>query len=66
MELNLNGMHQLLVFADDVNLLESNLHTIKGNTGTLIDTSKEVGLEVNSERTMYMLDVSSPECRIYL
>jgi hypothetical protein len=28
---------------------------IKKNTETLIDTSKEVGLEVNAEKTKYML-----------
>jgi hypothetical protein len=43
-------MHQLLVCADDVNLLGEN-----------IDTSKEDGLE---EKTKYMLNVSSSECRI--
>jgi hypothetical protein len=30
-------------------------NTIKKNTQTLIDTSKEVGLEVNTEKTKYML-----------
>jgi hypothetical protein len=44
--LKLNGRHQLLVYADDVNLLDDNIGTIKKNTETLIDTSKEVGLEV--------------------
>jgi hypothetical protein len=47
--LKLNGTHQLLVYADDVNLLGDNMDTIKRNTETLIDTSKEVGLEVNRE-----------------
>jgi hypothetical protein len=50
--LELNGTHQLLVYADDVNLLGG---TIKKNTQTLIDASKEVGLEVNTEKTKYML-----------
>jgi hypothetical protein len=40
--------HQLLVYADDVNLLRDNIHTIKKNIGTLIDSSKEFGLEVNA------------------
>jgi hypothetical protein len=44
-----------LVYADDVNLLGDNKDTIKRNTGTLIDTSKEAGLEVNAEKTKYML-----------
>jgi hypothetical protein len=46
----LNGTHQLLVYVDDVNLLDD-----KKKTQTLIDACKEVGLEVNSEKTKYML-----------
>jgi hypothetical protein len=38
-----------------VNLLGDNLDTIKKNTQTLIDANKEVGLEVNTEETKYML-----------
>jgi hypothetical protein len=53
--LNLNGTHQLLVYADDVNLLGDNIDAIKKNMETLIDASKEVGLEVNTEKTKYML-----------
>jgi hypothetical protein len=41
--------------ADDVNLLGDNIDTIKKNTEALIDTSKEVGLEVNTEKSKYML-----------
>jgi hypothetical protein len=33
--------------ADDVNLLGDNIDTIKENIETLIDASKEVGLEIN-------------------
>jgi hypothetical protein len=42
--LKLNGTHQLLVCADDVELLEDNRDTMKENTQTLIEVSKEVGL----------------------
>jgi hypothetical protein len=51
----LNGTQQLQVYADDVNLLGDNTDTIKKNTETLIDASKEVGLQVNTEKTKYML-----------
>jgi hypothetical protein len=44
----------MLVYADDVNLLGDNIHNIE-KTESLIEASKEVGLEVNTERTKYML-----------
>jgi hypothetical protein len=53
--LKLNGTHQLLVYTDDVNLLGDNIDAIKKNMETLVDVSKEVGLEVNTEKTKYML-----------
>jgi sorting nexin-29 len=53
--LKLNGTHQLLAYADDVNLLGDNIDTIEKNTKTLIDASKEVGLEINVEKTEYLL-----------
>jgi hypothetical protein len=53
--LKLNGTHWLLVYADDVNLMGDSMDTIKKNTGTLTDVSKEVGLEVNAEQTRYLL-----------
>jgi hypothetical protein len=53
--LKLNETHQLLVHADRVNLLGDNLGTIKKNTETLSDASKEVGLEINADQTKCML-----------
>jgi hypothetical protein len=50
----LNGSHQLLIYADDVNLLGANIDTVNKNTETVIDASK-IDLEVNMEKTMYML-----------
>jgi hypothetical protein len=45
--LKLNRTHQLLVYTDDVRLLGDNIDTMKKNTETIIDASKEVGLEGN-------------------
>jgi hypothetical protein len=38
-----------------VNLLGDNIDTIKKNTETLIDHTKETGLEVNAENSKYTL-----------
>ena len=53
--MKLNGTHQLLVYADDVNRLGGSVHTIKENAEALIVVSKETGLEVNSDKTNYMV-----------
>jgi len=52
--LKLNSTHQLLVYANDVNVLYGNIHTIKKSTKVLGVASMEVGLEVTAERTKYM------------
>jgi len=42
--LKLNGKHQLLVYAHDVNILGGSVHTIQENAGALIMASRETGL----------------------
>ena len=53
--LKLNGKHQLLVYADDVNTMGGSVHTIKENAEALIVARKEIGLEVNADKTKYMV-----------
>jgi hypothetical protein len=52
--MKLNGTHQFLAYADDVNLLGDDIDTIKRNKEALINASKEVGLAVNVEKTLYI------------
>jgi hypothetical protein len=52
--LKLNGTHCLLAYADDVQWGD-NINAIKKITVTLIDASKEVGVERNAKKTKYIL-----------
>jgi hypothetical protein len=53
--LKLNGTHQLLAYVDDVNILGGSVHTIKENAEAVVVASKENGLEVNADKTKYMV-----------
>jgi len=53
-DLKFNGTHQLLVYGDDVGTLGGSVLTLKKNTNALVVASKEIGLEVNAERSEYM------------
>jgi hypothetical protein len=53
--LELNGTHHLLVSADDINLLGSNKYHKREHRKTLLDASRDVGLEINAEKTKYVI-----------
>ena len=53
--LKLNGTHQLLAYANDVNILGGSIHTLKENAEALVAATRETGLEVNADKTKYMV-----------
>jgi len=53
--LKLNGTHQHLFYADDVNILEGSVRTIKENVEASVVASKETGVEVHADKTKYMV-----------
>ena len=53
-KLKLNGTHQLLAYAD-VNIVGGSIHRVKENAEALVVATKEIGLEVNADKTKYMV-----------
>ena len=53
--MKLNGTHQLLAYADDVNILGGSIHTLKENAEALVAATREIGLEVNADKTKHMV-----------
>ena len=53
--MKLNGTHQLLAYADDVNILGGSVRTVKENAEALVVATTEIGLEVNADKTKYMV-----------
>ena len=53
--MKLNGTHQLLAYADDVNILGGGIHTLKENAEALVAATMEIGLEVSADKTKYMV-----------
>ena len=48
-EFKLNGTHQLVAYADGVNVLDGRVHTVEKNTETLVFAIKETRVEVNAD-----------------
>ena len=55
--MKLNGTHQLLAYANDVNILGGSIHvhSLKENAETLVVATREIGLEVSADKTKYMV-----------
>jgi len=53
--LRLNGTHQLLIYVADVNIFGGSVQTIKENTEALIVANQGIGLDVNADKTKYMV-----------
>jgi len=53
--LELNGTHQFLFYAGDVSMLDGSTYTVNKNTEALAVASKEIVLEVNGEKTKYVI-----------
>jgi hypothetical protein len=62
--LKLNGTDQLLVYADDFNMLGGSKHTLKENAEPLVVAGKETGLDVNADKTKVHGHVSRSDCMI--
>jgi len=52
-DLKLSGTHQLLTYADDVNILGGSIHILKENAEALVAATRENGLEVNADKTTW-------------
>ena len=52
--LDMNGTHQVLAYADDVNLIGDAIRTIERNADVLLNACKDIGLAVHIGKTKYM------------
>ena len=53
--LKLNGTHQLVVYADDINILVGSVHAIQEKAEASVVARKEIGIEVNGDKTKFMV-----------
>ena len=48
--LKLNGTHQMLAYADNVNKLGGSIHTLRENAEALVAATRKIGLEVIADK----------------
>jgi len=53
--LKLNGSHEILAYADDVNILGGSIHTLKENAEALVAATRDIGLEISADKTKYIV-----------
>jgi hypothetical protein len=53
--LKLHVTHHLLVYVYDVSVMGRSVYTVKKNALVLVVASKEIGLEVNADKTKYLV-----------
>jgi len=53
--LKLNGIHQVLAYDDNVNLLGGSIHTLKENAEALVAATREIVLEGSADKITYMV-----------
>ena len=56
-DLKMNGTHQFLPYADDVNIVGESIHTVKENAEALVVVSMETGQQVNADKCKYMVKI---------
>ena len=49
--LNMNGIHRVLAYADDVNLIGDDIGTIERNADVLSNACKDIGLAINTRKS---------------
>jgi len=53
-DLKLNGTNEFLAYADDVNILEGSIPTLKENAEALVAATRVNGMEVRADKSKYM------------
>jgi len=53
--MKLNGKHQLLAYAEDVNILRGSIHTLNENVELLVAATREIGFEISADKTKFMV-----------